>query len=148
MGKWGMKRRTYTQGDPTFNAVVGILRQEARNARKTARGITPLPCRKSSKEGKMTIIYKTKNAIYTDIERLEVVQASRGWCIKGTTKDNKEHILWPGDDYIVATEGEAERALKRISDRLYKSMATTGAIGIFVDIPYIVDGEVTNGTKK
>lgn len=40
MGKHGMQRRVYTSGDPTFDAVVGRFRKEAKLAAEQKRSMT------------------------------------------------------------------------------------------------------------
>lgn len=44
MGKHGMKRRVYTNGDPTFDTVLGKFRKEAKVAAEKKEAWLPLEC--------------------------------------------------------------------------------------------------------
>ena len=95
----------------------------------------------------MTIVYRTKTAVYADIEHFTVIHSTTGWRVVGTTKDNKTCTLWPCDG-SGATQEKAIQAVRKISDRIYKGFARTDTVGIFIDIPFTVDGEDIYGAEE
>ena len=162
MAKNGMHRNVYHQGDPTFNAVVGILRREERMRHKEPQGLPPLKTkplgvtpnlepdeivRKEPK--KMTFVYVTRRIVAFDVERTEMYETINGYGIVGTTKDNKKLVLWPDDGRRVTQKAAIAAHAKIVRYIAQKAKESDGAY-IVIDVPFVIDGEVwdPNGKKE
>lgn len=152
MTKSGMRRTVHCQGDPTFNAVVGILRREEQMRRKEkpsscvgkmkSQEQTPTQSEIPRKEPKeMTFVYVTRRLVAFDIQRTEMYETINGWGIVGTTKDNKKLPLWP-DDGRRATQKAAIAAHAKITRYITQRAKEPNAAYIVIDVPFVTDGEV------
>ena len=89
----------------------------------------------------MNFVYVTRRLVAFEIQRTEMYETINGWCIVGTTKDNKKLPLWP-DDGRRATQKTAIAAHAKIVRYIVQRAKAPNAAYIVIDVPFVTDGEV------